>query len=261
MLVLDSGLTVTNTNFSLVLSPQQASRVIIAVPHDGLIRNDFNGIFQERKNGVRGRDAHVWPIANDIVQQAFRFGVAISAVRFLMPRAYVDANREMPQDINLDDDTLGQTAFDDQRLAGVYRHYHGALCHLVERAIQMHGPGNILFLDLHGFARQPKIAPAQGYDLILGTTHRTTIHYGAIDRRFALFMRERSYTVFLPEEKPSTPTGDPFSAGHTTRWYAKQYGINAMQIETFSNFRKKDDGTRGKKLATDIAEFFAVHYK
>lgn len=261
MLMLDSGLTVTNTNFSLVLSPKHASTVIIAVPHDGLIRNDFNGTFQERKKGVKGRDAHVWPIANDIVQQAVRFGVAISAVRFLMPRAYVDANREMPQDVNLDDDTVGQTAFDDQRLADVYQHYHGVLCYLVEQAIQMHGPENILFLDLHGFARQPKIAPAQGYDLILGTAHRTTICHGEIDRQFALFMRARSYTVFLPEEKPSTPTGDPFSAGHTTRWYAKYYGINAIQIETFSHFRKKDDEIRGRKLSTDIAEFFVAHYR
>lgn len=260
MLVLKSGLTVATSNFCLTITHKNPPRVIIAIPHDGLITNDFGGMFQVRKNGIKGRDAHVWPIANDIVQNSLELGVSISAVRFLMPRAYIDANRELPHDTNLDPDTQGQTALDDPQLTDVYNHYHGELCNLVEQAIKMHGAEKILFLDLHGFARQPKLAPPEGYDLILGTANRTTIHHGEVDRQFALFMEERAYNVFLPKEKPSFPTGDPYNAGHTTRWYAKHYKINAIQIETFSHFRQRNDGERGKKLATNIAQFFALHY-
>ena len=143
MITLDSGLTITNSTFSIVLSHQEPARVILAVPHDGLIKNDFSDLFQERKHGWHGRDVHVWPIANDVVQKCLRLGTRVDAVRFLMARAYIDANRELPSDNNLDSDILGQTALEDRRLISVYRHYHRELCQLVERSITAFGAQRI----------------------------------------------------------------------------------------------------------------------
>jgi len=261
MIVLQSGLTISNHNFSIVLSHPEPSRVILAVPHDGLISNDFSGMFQVRASGVKGRDAHVWPVANDMVQRALQLGIRIDTVRFLMARAYVDANREMPCDCNLDPDTIGQTALDDLSLASVYQSYHGELSRLVERSIKKFGVEQVLFIDLHGFGRQPKIAPPNGYDLILGSANRSTIHYGEVDRALAKFMEERGYSVFLPGERPIVPQGDPYSAGHTTRWYAKRYGINAIQIEIFSTFRRREGQAQGEKLAVDMTHFLLQTYR
>ena len=261
MIALESGLTLSNHNFSTVLSHKQPSRVILAIPHDGLISNDYSGMFCARKFGIKGRDAHVWPVANDIVHRSVELQTQIDAVRFLMARAYVDANRELPLDVNLDPDTLGQTALDDPLLAPVYHEYHGQLSRLVERSITRFGADQVLFIDLHGFGRQPRIAPPEGYDLILGTANRVTIHHGEVDRTFATYMRERGYSVFLPNVQPMTLEGDPFSAGHTTRWYAKHYRINAIQIEIFSSFRRRESEIRGRKLALDIADFLSHHYR
>lgn len=261
MFVLESGLSISTEKFSLVLSHQEPARVILAVPHDGFIANDLSGLFLARTHGIKGRDAHVWPIANDTVQNCLAGGTRVDAVRLLMPRAYVDGNRELPAESNLDPDTLGQTALDDARLRPVYKHYHGELCRLVERSIVAYGASRVLFIDLHGFGKQPSFAPPGGYGLILGTANRSTIHHGVVDREFARFMADRNHEVFLPGERPVRPQSDPYSAGHTTRWYAKRYGINAMQIETCPGYRRRENKVEGQKLAADMAEFFIANYR
>ncbi len=272
MLTSYSGLTVSNHNFTVVLSHQKSSRVIISVPHDCLKANDFVCMFQPRKNGAIVCDLYVWPIVNDIVWQCLQSGMKIDATRFLLSRSYVDVNRECHGAQNLCPDTLGQTAFDDPNLAIVYKRYHRELERLIRRSVHEHGSENILLLDMHGFSRQPQFACDHGgvdqyspFDLILGTASRTTINHGEVDRQFSSFMTRKDYTVFLPEEKPILPSGDPYSAGHITRLYARKYGINAIQIEISSTFRRidirKDARERGIKLAKDIAEFLSVHYK
>jgi len=261
MLLLDHGLTISNENFSIVLSHQKPSRVIIAVPHDGLIANDFTGAFRTRTSGIMGRDAHVWPIANDMVWVAARRGASVDAVRFLLPRAYADANRALRGEPNTDPDTRGQIALEDNRLITLYRHYRAQLCRLVERSIETFGREQVLFIDLHGFGRQPLKAPPGGYDLILGTAYRTTIPYGDVDLVLGTFAEERGYTVFIPNSSPSFLGGDPYSAGHTTRWFAQRYKINAIQVEIAHKFRLKENTELGKKLALDIAEFFSRQYQ
>jgi hypothetical protein len=123
------------------------------------------------------------------------------------------------------------------------------------------GADRILFIDLHGFGKQPAFAPHEGYDLILGTANRTTINHGEIDRLFAAFMRDKNYIVFLPTEKPIVSSGDPYSAGHITRLYAKRYGINTMQIEISPTFRNREAKELGEKLAADIAGFLCANYR
>jgi len=256
---LTSGLSIINDNFSTVLSHATPARVIVAVPHDGLPKSTFSGWFQERTQGTTLHDLNVWSIAKRIVQHGMDLGVNIDAIRFLMSRLYVDANRALRVNENLDPDTMRYTALVDENLVQVYEHYHQESGRLVERAIAAHGVQNVLFIDLHGFARHPEIGPPEGYDLILGTANRATIPYGEVDRAFAACMEQRGYRVFLPGEQSVGPQGDPYNAGHTTRRYAKQYGANALQIEIARKFRGKDK-EKGVKLAQDMAEFFAQHY-
>jgi len=256
------GLVLEWKDTSIIIhDPSRPARIVMSIPHDGLITNDLEGFCKSRSSGFRGRDKHVWPVAKDVLCGAYDCGLRMSAVRFLIPRAFVDANREEPSAVNIDPDTRGQTAFDDLRLTGVYRHYHGEIERLVKAAVQMHGKDKVLLLDMHGFRKQPTFAPPQGYDLILGTANRATIHYGEVDREFASFMEERKYRVFLPSDKPITLQGDPYSAGHITRLYARTFRINAMQIEISPTFRSKDAQEKGEKLAKDIADFLAVHYR
>ena len=78
---------------------------------------------------------------------------------------------------------------------------------------------------------------------------------------FASFTVRYDYSVFLPGDRPVALQGDPFNAGHTTRWFAQRYSINAIQIETSSVFRKHGSQLHGEKLASHMAEFFAHYYK
>ncbi|MDB5245492.1 MAG: hypothetical protein JWN90_597 [Parcubacteria group bacterium] len=260
MLRVDNGLFVSNENFCVTLEHREPSRVIISVPHDGLISNDFTGLFMSRAKGVKGRDKHVWPIVQDIVLNALGRTVQVDAVRLLMPRAYIDGNRELPSSDNLDPETQGQTALDDFRLTSVYRRYHGEIARLVQRSIHAFGIDQVLLIDMHGFGKQPDFAPQEGFDLILGTANRVTVPHADVDNRLAYYLRERGYEIFLPGSKPVRPQGDPYSAGHTTRFYAREYGINAIQIETCPKFRSRDGEVYGKQLATDISEFFVLEF-
>jgi hypothetical protein len=120
---------------------------------------------------------------------------------------------------------------------------------------------------MHGFSKQPEFVYNSGggeyrpFDIILGTANRTTINHGDIDRQLFRFMEMKSYTVFLPTEKPIFPDGDPYSAGHFTRLYAKRYGINTIQVEIAACFRMGENSKdAGEKLAADISEFLSQYY-
>lgn len=256
MIFQNNGLVIENENFSVTYAHAVPSKVVISVPHDGLIKEDFARLFIPRTYGWKGRDKYVWPIVNDILVHATQLKRPVDAVRFLMSRAFIDANREIKGDDNVDPDTAGQIAFDDPKLARVYGHYHEQITYLLRRSISTHGEEQMLFIDMHGFGKQPTFAPRGGYDLILGTANRTTVPFGEVDKEFAAFMEAKGYTVFLPTETPVSPNGDPYSAGHITRLYAKKFGINALQIEIDAKFRQLENKDLGQKLAADMAEFF-----
>lgn len=254
------GLVLSNRNFSMVLSHRCPSKVILSIPHDCLAAGDFSDFFQERQSGVMVRDLHAWPIANGVVHRSSLLDVRVDAIRFLVPRPYVDANRALIPEDNLDP-VCDESALDDPRLLSAYQGYHREIHRLIGRSVRKFGAENILLLDLHGFGRQPAIAPESGFDLILGTANRKTIHHGTVDIEIATFLRRRSYEVFLPDRNPVVSDGDPFDAGQITRLYAAKYGINAIQVEISQRFRRKESKERGEKLAVDIAEFLAERYK
>ena len=107
MITLQSGLTISNHNSRLFFfTPVRRAYSSGSARIDYLIR--FSGMFQARTSGLNGRDTHVRPVANDHCAKSLQLGTRIDTVRFLMARAYVDANREMPDESNLDPDICGQ---------------------------------------------------------------------------------------------------------------------------------------------------------
>lgn len=241
----------------MVCESNTLNPVVISVPHDGLITADLSGFFIERKIGYRGRDMHVWSITKDIIQK-----YPASAIRGLMPRAFVDYNRSWPNPINYYPKTQKEvhTALDDERLSAFYRYYHDSISRMLRKSIDRFGRESVLLIDLHGFAKQPPYAPAEGYDLILGTGNRITVPCGNIDVQFAQYMCALGYTVFLPKELSLGSEEDYYSADFTTRHHSEKLNINVLQIEIASRFRKKESLEIGRKLAIDIAGFLAKQF-
>lgn len=244
-------------NWGLVCKTKKIGPVTISVPHDGLITADLDGFFEKRKIGYHGRDLHVWPIAKDILQR-----YPATAIRGLIPRAFVDYNRAWPEGINYY--PLAQkevhTAFDDARLVSAYRYYHSSLEQFLESSVKVFTKQEVLLIDLHGFAKQPPYAPKNGFDLILGTGNRITVPNGYVDQNFEGFMRKKGYKVFLPTTLNVGPVEDYYSADFITRHYSEKFNINVLQIEIASRFRKKEGKELGQKLSADIAEFLKLHY-
>ena len=191
------GHFLNNSYACITIESKTVSPVILTVPHDGLPKSDFSGIFRERETGFKGRDSYVWPVAKDIIIE-----YRASVVRGQMPRAFIDYNRSWPVGINYYPKTQKEvhTALDDTKLVKLYKHYHSEIDRLVRKSKQMHGK-NCLLLDLHGFSKQPPYSPNEGFDLIFGTGNRLTIHYGDIDIRLASFMKTCGYEVFYPKKQ------------------------------------------------------------
>lgn len=213
MIAVTENLNLTISGFCQVLKHTAPSGVIMTVPHDGIYADQF-GFFQKRDKGADGKraihmhDIDVWPIVNSVVEHAHNRGTCIDAVRFLAPRMYVDANRPLIQNA----DPASQTALDDRRLIPAYENYYECIRELVTRSVDARGKDRVLFIDCHGFGKQPDIAPPEGFDLILGTDNRATIKHSQIDRDFAEAMRNFGYRVFLPEKIPSAPAKTPSAA-------------------------------------------------
>ncbi|HSR88836.1 MAG TPA: N-formylglutamate amidohydrolase [Candidatus Udaeobacter sp.] len=244
----------TSRDFSWVFEFLPGSPVIMTVPHDrGFSHFDLLGFLEPRKDGVKGRDKHVWPIAKDIMS---KFG--INAVRGLFPRHFIDYNRS-PQGINYYplSQKKAQTAFDDESLQPIYDVYHEAVADLIMKSILKYGKERCLLIDLHGFTTQP---PYGDYDLIFGTGNRVTINNSSIDQLLADFFSARGYKVFLPLPASMGPLEDWYSADFTTRHYAQRFGIDAIQIEVAKRFRTEEGVDAGRRLSVDFAEFFRSNF-
>lgn len=219
------------------LEAKDVSPVIITVPHDGSPPHDFLGFFGERKKGEKGLDSNVWPIVKDILCITDK----ASAVRGVFPRGWIDFNRPpvaSQQDM--------ETAFDDPGLKRYYDYYHGEVARLIKMAIESHGQENCLLMDFHGFVKQP----ANGeYDVILGTGKKTEL-----EKTLEKFLSERGYRVL------SEPPENVYGAGFTTLFYAKIFGIDAIQIEVAKRFRTFQGREIGQKLSLDMAEFLVLNF-
>ncbi len=110
-----------------------------------------------------------------------------------------------------------------------------------------------LFLDLHGFVKQP---PFGDYDLILGTSHRTSLQ-SDIDLQFGEYMERLGYAVYVPQEHPVE--GELFGADSDrtlTRQVSNEFPhVDCVQVEIHQDFRTAEGRERGVQLASDIADF------
>lgn len=237
------GLTVDYSDFYLSVEKSEPAPILITVPHDGLLKSSLLGLIPERQNGQRLRDQNVWPLAKDILLNS-----SSSGLRGMMPRILIDYNRPP------------ERAFEKDDLKLPYQKYHQKITELLETAIDKHSRENCLLIDLHGFSSQPPYAPAEGYDLILGTNNRTTIKFGNIDQELAGFMEGLGYRIFLPREKPISQGADKYNGGFTTYHYSAHFGINTIQIEVARRFRIKEGADKGQKMALNLAEFFSQKF-
>lgn len=240
-----------NSLFVQTLTPSTPSPIILSVPHDGLRKEDFEGIYAPRKIGHHIRDVSTWLVAKDILLHH-----PCSAVRGLMPRKFIDYNRSWPEAINYYPLTQSEvhTAIDDPRLEKYYRNYHAQIDERVADGSRFFEKDKILLLDIHGFSKQPPYAPPGGFDLIFGTGNRQTILHNNADIALYDEMRARGYNIFLPKAVSVGPLEDHYSTDYTTRHHSQHHQINAIQIEIAIRFRTKDSAEAGRKLSTDIAD-------
>lgn len=225
--------------------PQTPPPVILTIPHDGILGPITSWSPFGRRGGIRVRDRRVWELARTILEGA---QIPVGVVRGKAPRWMIDYNRYCAE------------AFEHPILKIVYDEYHSTIQNILEKSIRVYGGKRCLLLDIHGFKNQPPYAPEGGFDVILGTANRRTIHHGNIDRELGIFLAEYGYSVYIPEEKPFLPeTPDPLSGQFTTRHYSMIYGINTIQLEISPKHRYGNPKAT-KRLAFAINNFFSNYY-
>jgi N-formylglutamate amidohydrolase len=238
-----AGYDVSSSSLCDVYMPQgPCVPFILSVPHDGVVVPDVPEPLL-RTRGSTLRDRHVGAVVRDLL-----LSCPVHAVIGQTRRRYVDYNRAV-----IEVEGLDGCAYEDDRLASLYEAYHVALTRLIDRVRTEYGTSSVTLLDLHGFSFQPEYAPEGGYDLILGTKNRRTVH-GEIDRKLAALLIAKGYQVFLPEETPTNmDQADVYDAGYITQLYGS-LGVSAIQIEIAVKYRKKSGIELGKKLAFDLAD-------
>lgn len=234
---------VSISNYVQVLESRKPSKVLITVPHDGLYGFELEPFLSPRKNGMTLHDRGVWPIVRDMLSVC-----GANAIRGLMSRHYLDYNRS---EVN---------AFESPQFQLSYQAYHGRIFHELRQMQNRFGSEELLLIDLHGFGTQPSCAPRDGFDLVFGTGNRSTIPYGEPDREFAEFLEARGYTVFLPTNQAQRQPHDPLNGGFTVRSFARELGVNAIQIEIAPRFRQHNSAMLGTRLSNDLATFLVGRY-
>ncbi|HWQ60345.1 MAG TPA: N-formylglutamate amidohydrolase [Candidatus Fimivivens sp.] len=200
----------------------------------------MSGLLNTREKGLTLRDSNVWPLVRDIL-----IGCPANAIRGMIPRGFVDYNRSY------------EHALEDTALRVPYETYHRNIECLLQTAIGSHGKEQCLLLDVHGFGDQPRYAPPEGYDIVLGTNNRSSIRYGEPDRNLAEFLASLGYRVFLPSERTIDSRPDALNGGFTTSRYSNLFGVNVIQIEIARKYRTKEGTALGKRLASDLAAFLS----
>jgi len=242
--------------------PKQPSLVVISVPHDGFPAKDFTGLVQPllpdmiNPGLLSARDLNIWPIAKDIACQT-----PVTIVRGLLPRSFVDYNRRCPR---VREDELQNLEEPDINIIigqQLWENYHSKLKSAIERSTITTEQASFpvirpLLLDLHGFVEQPSYGE---YDLIFGTHNGQTISY-SIDARFAAYLLDLGYRVFLPKRKSwynmRVGENDKYPGGEIILNCHRMTTAPCIQIEIHQSFRTRENQSKGIKLAKDIAGFF-----
>lgn len=227
------------------------SPVIITVPHGGMttsygswLENFFNPRVKYEEpdknciNGekiVIGGDGPVLHIACDILKK-----YSANIVAGLLPRKFVDYNRFVPE-----------VAYSDPKIKPFYLAYHNTIKKSIKTLLKYHS--KVILIDLHGFKTQP--IEGKEFDIILGTNNGESSPNN-FDKLLYNFLTPY-YNVFcynvddLPEES------DLYRGDTTNKYYYNKYGIDAILLETSTEFRVGESSKKmGQKLSFDLASFF-----
>ncbi len=229
------------------------SPVLITVPHGGLKNSAsswLDALFEKRtlsenpeKNVIRdekivlGGDGQILHVAMDIIKEC-----PVNLIAGLLPRAYVDYNRFIPE-----------VAYADKNVRPFYEAYHQEISSAIERLLKWHKM--VYLFDFHGFGKQPM--PGKEYDIILGTNGETCP--GETDKRIYKFLSKK-YSIFCAGQGNNQLTEFEAYKGNTSNLhYYKQYGIESMLVEISPKFRSaKNPNSKelGQMLSKDLAKFF-----
>lgn len=235
--------TVVQKDFVLVIKTK--SPIVFSVPHYGLRRKEFVGVFKSRPiESTQVEDEKTW----HVVRQTNLPTPVASVARGLMPREIIDYNRgAIGGSFDIESN---ETAFGDPKVAQFYDYYHYLLVELLNEAKKNFGRATLL--DIHGFSQQP---PFGEFDIILGTANKETVQNGG-DEQFADFFNKKGYRVFLPTTRARR--GEILSGRFTVRRHAGDC-VDAIQVEISSKYRKNQKNR--KKLTSDMREFVLEQIK
>lgn len=232
--------TLTHHDFGVVITPGFPTPVILTVQHNGHNARSYDGLFTPR-NGTWGPDMRSMNMATEIFLQTPGL---TTIVWNTMPRKFLETN--VP---------FGTEAFADSLMEHYYHDFYSKLDELSQHAK--------CILDLHVFEAQPTYAPSQGYDAILGTRNRVTMHESEIDKQIHNALGENGITSFLPKNTPVTNRPDKFNGGHLVYRQATTHPhLHAcIQIEISSILSRADNSMSTEernKRKTTIETFATV---
>jgi len=229
------------------------SPVLITVPHGGLRNSSsswLDALFIKRttsespeKNIIRGEkivlggDSQILHVAADIIKEC-----PVNVIAGLLPRAYVDYNRFIPE-----------VAYADKNIRPFYEAYHQEISLAIERLQKWHK--TVYLFDLHGFGKQP--LSGKEYDIILGTNGETCP--SETDKKLYKFLSKK-YSIFCAGQGDNQSTEFEAYKGDTTNLhYYKKHGIETMLVEISPKFRSaKNPNSKefGQMLSKDLGKFF-----
>ncbi len=241
-------------NFTVVLENDE-SPVLITVPHGGMSNmygSWLETFFQKRiksenlsdnyikgEKVVTGGDGQILHVASDILKSC-----NVNAVIGLLPRAFVDYNRFVPE-----------VAYTDEKIKPFYNAYHNGIKRIINNLLKKHKC--VYLFDLHGFAKQPleKI----DFDVILGTNGESSPK--GLDKKFYYFLKNKNYNVFCANVD-GLPSECMYKGDTTNLHYFKKFkNVESILVEISPFFRGKkvlNSKENGEKIAKDIADFFKI---
>ncbi len=234
---------------SLIMIQTGDCPIILSAPHGG--RNPIHGVAKRHGNKnirdfVIQRDNNTLELTEQLASKLEKnFGIRPYIVIARFERKYLDVNRR-PED-----------AYESENARYYYEEYHKAIQGASQEVLHQWGCG--LFLDIHGQTARPDA-------IFRGTRNGKTVEdllsrFGktALSGQQSIlgYLETKGYTT-LPANNSDEAENSHFKGGYIVKTVHAETGIDAIQIEIGSYWRKKE---RLDKTADDLAEAIAVFTK
>lgn len=225
--------------------------ILLSAPHGG--RQAIPGVAERKADGEKqfvttrdGNTAELTLKLADELQRSLRGKPFVVVAHF--ERKYLDVNRP-PED-----------AYEADAAKLVYDRYHAALCQSCE-TIRQRWPHGLL-LDIHGQSSEPD-------KIIRGTANGDSVrHLVGRHSRVAVIGPRSLFGALHEAGVPVLPKLDTddrevkFNGGHIVRTYGshREHGLDAIQLELGTNFRKQDKLDETIRILTDAVKTHCTHY-